>query len=121
MSQLTPSELYDWLLATIEESSSLLLLQSDDEVERRLLEDFDIDSRTFFHDDNLQVLLTNNLINEEVASLARQLRKEAASLRETSAWSISAVRSGTDEWRSLLALSDQILALVSSPPTHARR
>ena len=116
MSQLTASELYEWFVATIEESSSSVLLLPDDVIERRLLEDFDIDSRTFLHDDNLHVLLSSGLISEETFTLARQLRAYAIALRDSDAWTIASIRSAANEWPLLLSLSDQILAQIHSSP-----
>lgn len=109
--EITPLELYEQFVYTLEQCGTYLLEASDDEIGYRIFEEFQIGAISFLHDNSLQRLKAFDLISDEVMIKSRQLRKEVMQIMDGEIWNIASIRS-SDVWKEILLLSDDILNTI---------
>ena len=59
-------ERYENFKKTIQECGSYLLTESDDTIKHNLFEEFSIDAISFLHEDTLNLLLDEGMINDDI-------------------------------------------------------
>ena len=67
-------EKYENLKKTIQECGSYLLTESDDTIKHNLFEEFSIDAISFLHEDTLNLLLNEGMIDEDILEKSIELR-----------------------------------------------
>lgn len=107
MYYITKNKLFEFFKETVNCCGSFLLNLTDEEIGYNIFEVFDINVRTFFHDDNINVLLSNNLITKKVYYQAQIIRKRFLEIENTDEWSVVGVR-GSVRWRDIMNLCDSI-------------
>ena len=100
-------QLFEYFIETINSCGNLLLTATDEEIEYNIFEVFDINVHTFFHNENLEILLTNDLITSEVYKKAQLIREMYLKIEGTSLWSLEGIKN-TKEWKEIINLCDQI-------------
>lgn len=64
-------ERYENFKKTIQECGSYLLTESDDTIKHNLFEEFSIDAISFLHEDTLNLLLDEGMINDDIVKLRK--------------------------------------------------
>jgi len=101
-------KLHELYIDTARQCFSGLTTLSDEEIEHRLFEEFDVGVHSFFHDDNLKELLKAGLIGQEAVLLSREIRKTWIELENTN-WTIGEIKTHS-RWARFFSLCDQLLA-----------
>ena len=103
---------YENFKSTIEECGSYLLLEDDDTIKHNLFEEFSIDAISFLHEDTLNLLLNEGMIDEDILEKSIELRNSFMQLdKNVELRSVEAVRT-FEEWKKLLRISDEIRKLL---------
>lgn len=111
MMEISLSQKYELFLKTLSECGEFLLKESKENIEYYLFEEFDGDSISFLSKENLMVLLTENIINNEIYNQSLLLSQKFRKLEETDLWDANKVKN-SKEWKEILTLSDQIKSLI---------
>ena len=105
-------ERYENFKKTIQECGSYLLTESDDTIKHHLFEEFSIDAISFLHEDTLNLLLDEGMINDDILEKSIELRNSFIQLeKNVELLSVEAVRT-VEEWKRLLRTSDEIRKLL---------
>ena len=105
-------ERYEKFKKTIQECGSYLLTESDDTIKHNLFEEFSIDAISFLHEDTLNLLLDEGMINDDILEKSIELRNSFIQLeKNVELLSVEAVRT-VEEWKRLLRTSDEIRKLL---------
>ena len=105
-------ERYENFKKTIQECGSYLLTESDDTIKHNLFEEFSIDAISFLHEDTLNLLLDEGMINDDILEKSIELRNSFIQLeKNVELLSVEAVRT-VEEWKRLLRTSDEIRKLL---------
>ena len=105
-------EKYENFKKTIQECGSYLLTESDDTIKHNLFEEFSIDAISFLHEDTLNLLLDEGMINDDILEKSIELRNSFIQLeKNVELLSVEAVRT-VEEWKRLLRTSDEIRKLL---------
>ena len=105
-------EKYENFKKTIQECGSYLLTESDDTIKHNLFEEFSIDAISFLHEDTLNLLLDEGMINDDILEKSIELRNSFMQLdKNVELRSVEAVRT-FQEWKRLLRISDEIRKLL---------
>lgn len=105
-------ERYQNFKKTIQECGSYLLTESDDTIKHNLFEEFSIDAISFLHEDTLNLLLDEGMINDDILEKSIELRNSFIQLeKNVELLSVEAVRT-VEEWKRLLRTSDEIRKLL---------
>lgn len=103
---------YENFKSTIEECGSYLLLEDDDTIKHNLFEEFSIDAISFLHEDTLNLLLNEGMIDDDILEKSIELRNSFMQLdKNVELRSVEAVRT-FEEWKRLLRISDEIRKLL---------
>ena len=105
-------ERYENFRKTIQECGSYLLTESDDTIKHNLFKEFSIDVISFLHEDTLNLLLDEGMINDDILEKSIELRNSFIQLeKNVELLSVEAVRT-VEEWKRLLRTSDEIRKLL---------
>ena len=74
MKEISPEELYSLYKDTLYKCQSKIFNYADDIVETMVFEDFVIGATSFLHDDSLNTLINNHLIDKKQYDLSREIR-----------------------------------------------
>lgn len=107
MQELTTKEQYEYFEETFVKFNSLLLEQTDDDIEYIIFEDIIDNVVSFLHTIVIDKLLEEKYINKEVYDLSCDFRKQFLELEEKSLRSATEVRK-SKEWLDLMKLADLI-------------
>lgn len=110
---ITTEELDELFKDTLGRCTMKLLDESDEEIGYQIFEEFDIGATSFLHDNSLKKLLEAGRIDDEIATLSRELRNLKISMQESGNWDIDLVRSAPI-WKQLFELSDKIRQLKAA-------
>lgn len=101
MNQYSLNRLYNNFLDTFNHCGSFLFYQTDDAIMHHLFEEFSIDVVSFFHENSLNILMKEMLINEEIYFACLKIREmymniemnmpqllNAKSVRESETWKL---------------------------------
>ena len=75
-------ERYENFKKTIQECGSYLLTESDDTIKHNLFEEFSIDAISFLHEDTLNLLLDEGMINDDILEKSIELRNSFIQLEK---------------------------------------
>jgi hypothetical protein len=106
MSDITPDQLYELYCDTLSKCTGDLRNRTDEELEHNLFEEFDVGAHSFLHDESLIKLHRAQYIDDEMLSLARQVRERWLALQNTT-WTVQDIRS-KKEWEDLFRLCDEL-------------
>lgn len=106
VSEITPLKLFEFFLDTAKKCSSAVIFQTDEEMSYNLFEEFDAGVRSFFHEDNLQKLFKQGMINETLMSTSKQIRQKWIEL-DSKTDRLDEIRTAP-EWRELFRLGDEL-------------
>jgi hypothetical protein len=110
MNAITSERLYELFVDTAQRCSSSVAVQSDEEFEYNLFEEFDAGVRSFFHDDSLKTLSESGMITQEVVAISRLIRSKWIELN-VSDWTRDQIN-GHPEWKWLFKECDRLLSLL---------
>lgn len=108
MTTINTKELYELYINTLNKISYSLLDATEEEIETDIFEDFDIGVMTFFHDDNLNILVKSGYIDADIMKLSQKLRQFMISMQNNNLeWSMDSFRQFV-VWAKLFNISNQI-------------
>ncbi len=105
---LSIEERYDFLKKTLEECGTDILLECEEVIEYKLFEEFAIDAVSFLHENMLNILLDEGMINDEIFKKCLALRTLYLSMQSDSLLLNASEVKESLEWRKLMQLSDEI-------------
>lgn len=106
---LSIEEHYELLKNTIEECGSDILLESEETIEYKLFEEFAVDAISFLHENMLDALLDEGMIDDEIYEKCKELRRFYLSMQSNSLLLNAKEVKTSTEWRKLMQLSDEII------------
>ena len=99
---------YDLFKNTLAECGSNILLESDDIIEYKLFEGFAVDAVSFLHENMLDALLSEGLIDDDIYEKCKKLRRLYLSMQSDSSLRNASHVKESSEWKKLMQLSDEI-------------
>lgn len=114
MKSVTIEQLHELFCDAATHCTSEVLLQSDDEIEHHLFEEFDVGVHSYFHDENLKKLVDAGMISKEVVLASQEIRKAWIEL-ESMNWTLGEVKSHP-RWKRLFSLCDGLLVHLGNRP-----
>lgn len=112
MKEITPEELYELYVDTLHQCGSHIFNYPDDIIEMKVFEDFVIGAISFLHDDSLNRLLNNHLINEKQYDLSRKIRALYLEIEECGEFTWDCLMGRTKKWQDLISLVDEAIQLL---------
>ncbi|WP_281228616.1 hypothetical protein [Flavobacterium aquiphilum] len=107
MREITPNESFEFYIDTLSYLDEKNLLNSDEELQKIILEELDSDSHTFLNHFTVNRLVENDLIPQNVAKESIELRKQIRILIDTK-FSIDEIRNNKD-WIKVREIAKNIL------------
>lgn len=105
---LSIEERYGLFKNTLEECGTDILSENDDIIEYKLFEEFAVDAVSFLHENMLDALLNEGMIDDDIYEKCKELRKLYLSMQSNSSLlNVSGIRASA-EWKILMQLSDEI-------------
>lgn len=105
-------ERYENFKNTIQECGSYLLTESDDIIKYNLFEQFPVDAVSFLHENTLNILLDEGMIDHDILQKSIELRNSFLELEKNpDLFSIDSVKK-LDIWKKVLEASDEIKELI---------
>lgn len=105
---LSIEERYDLFKNTIAECGTNILLESEDNIEYKLFEEFAVDAVSFLHENMLEALLSEGLIDDNIYEKCKKLRELYLSMQADSSLQNASSVKESSEWKKLMQLSDEI-------------
>lgn len=105
---LSIEERYDLFKNTLEECGSNILLERDDMIEYKLFEEFAVDAVSFLHENMLDALLNDGLIDDDIYEKCKKLRESYLSMQLDSSLRTASSVKESSEWKKFMQLSDDI-------------
>jgi hypothetical protein len=107
-----PEQLYELLKDAFQNTGTCILNETDENIEYYMFEDFDIAVSSFMHENSLTILLTNGLINQEIALSLTSIRNSFLSMKEETRTADSV--KNNQEWLELLLHIDDVKKAFAS-------
>jgi len=105
-------ERYENFKSTIEECGSYLLREADNVIEYNLFEEFSVDVVSFLHEDTLNLLLDEGMIDNDILEKSNELRNNYLQLeKKTDLFNVDSVKTSA-EWKKVLEKSDEIKEMI---------
>lgn len=99
---------YELFKNTLAECGTDILAESEDIIAYKLFEEFAVDAVSFLHEDMLDALLGEGLIDNDISEKCKKLRKLYLSMQSNpSLRNVSGVKASS-EWKEVMRLSDEI-------------
>lgn len=105
---LSIEERYELFKNTIEECGTDILLESEDTIEYNLFEEFAVDAVSFLHENMLDALLEEGMIDDEIYEKCKELRNYHLCMQTSSLLKSGKEVKRSAEWMELMGLSDEI-------------
>lgn len=105
---LSIEERYELFQNTLEECGIDILKESDDIIEYQLFEEFAVDAISFLHENMLDTLLCEGLIDDDIYEKCKNLRKLYLSMQPDLLLLNADGVKASAEWKKLMQLSDEI-------------
>ncbi len=103
---------YELFKNALDHCGSFLLDLSNEDLGYHLFEEFDGDSISFLNENFLTQLLSSGRISREIVDMSLELSKKFRALENTELWNVKSVKEN-QKWFEILALSDQIQAMLT--------
>lgn len=105
---LSIEERYELFKITIEECGTDILSESEEVIEYKLFEEFAVDAISFLHENMLDALLEEGMIDDEIYEKCKELRNYYLSMQPSSLLKCGREVKRSAEWKKLMGLSDEI-------------
>lgn len=99
---------YELFKNTLEECGTEILLESEDIIEYKLFEEFSVDAVSFLHENMLNALLDEGMIDDEIYKKCKELRSFYLSMQSNSLLLSAKEVKTSEEWKKLMQLSDEV-------------
>lgn len=99
---------YEFFKNTLEECGTDILLKSEDILEYKLFEEFAADAVSFLHENMLDALLDEGMIDDEIYQKCKELRNLYLSIQSNSLLLNAREVKASTEWKNIMKLSDEI-------------
>ncbi|WP_313577587.1 hypothetical protein [Lacrimispora sp.] len=107
MNKITVGKLFELYLDTLDKCSESTKNLSDEMIEYNIFEEFIVGVTSFLANNSLNDLLDNGLIDEQLFSDSKELRRLTLKLDGSNQWNVSSFRNA-ESWKDIIALSDKI-------------
>ena len=114
MKEISPEELYSLYKDTLYKCQSKIFNYADDIVETMVFEDFVIGATSFLHDDSLNTLINNHLIDKKQYDLSREIRALFFEIEDCGELTMDCLRGQSEKWKHLTSLVDEAVAGVKN-------
>jgi hypothetical protein len=114
MEVISPEELYSLYKDTLYKCQSKIFNYADDIVETMVFEDFVIGATSFLHDDSLNTLINNHLIDKKQYDLSREIRALFFEIEDCGELTMDCLRGQSEKWKHLTSLVDEAVAGVKN-------
>ena len=114
MKEISPEELYSLYKDTLYKCQSKIFNYADDIVETMVFEDFVIGATSFLHDDSLNTLINNHLIEKKQYDLSREIRALFFEIEDCEELTMDCLRGQSEKWKHLTSLVDEAVAGVKN-------
>jgi hypothetical protein len=112
MKEISPNELYELYEDTLHQCGSKIFNYPDDIIEMMVFEDFDIGIHSFLHDDSLNTLFNNHLINKKQYDLSRKIRALFLEIEDCGELTMNCLKGQSEKWKQLISLVDEAILLL---------
>lgn len=110
MKEISPEELFELYKDTLYKCQSKIFNYPDDIIEMMVLEDFVIGATSFLHDDSLNTLLNNHLIDKKQYDLSRKIRALFFEIEDCGELTLDCLKGQSEKWKHLTSLVDEAVA-----------
>lgn len=114
MEKISPEELYSLYKDTLYKCQSKIFNYADDIIETMVFEDFVIGATSFLHDDSLNTLINNHLIDKKQYDLSRKIRALFFEIEDCGELTMDCLRGQSEKWKHLTSLVDEAVAGVKN-------
>lgn len=105
---LSIEERYELFKNTLDECGTNILSESEAVIEYKLFEEFAIDAVSFLHENMLNILLDEEMIDQEIYEQCKELRNFYLSMKTNSLLFNAKEVKKSKEWQRIMHLSDEI-------------
>ncbi|MBO6051122.1 MAG: hypothetical protein J6P65_03975 [Bacteroidales bacterium] len=110
--ELSPKELYELYEDTLHQCGSHIFDYPDDIIETMVFEDFDIGVHSFLHDDSLNTLFNNHLIDKKQYDLSRRIRELFLEIEDCGELTMECLKGQSEKWKHLIFLVDEAVSIL---------
>ena len=110
MEKISPEELYSLYKDTLFKCQSKIFNYADDIIEMMVFEDFVIGATSFLHDNSLNRLLDNHLIDKKQYDLSRKIRALFFEIEDCGELTLDCLKGQSEKWKHLTSLVDEAVA-----------
>ena len=110
MKEISPEELFELYKDTLYKCQSKIFNYPADIIEMMVLEDFVIGATSFLHDDSLNTLLNNHLIDKKQYDLSRKIRALFFEIEDCGELTLDCLKGQSEKWKHLTSLVDEAVA-----------
>jgi hypothetical protein len=114
MKEISPDELYSLYKDTLYKCQSKIFNYADDIVETMVFEDFVIGATSYLHDDSLNTLINNHLIDKKQYDLSREIRALFFEIEDCGELTMDCLKGRSERWQHLVSLVDEAVAGVKN-------
>jgi len=114
MKEISTEELYELYKDTLYKCQSKIFNYADDVVEMMVFEDFVVGATSFLHDDSLDRLLNNHLIDKKQYDLSRKIRALFFEIEDCGELTLDCLKGQSEKWKHLTFLVDEAVAGVKN-------
>lgn len=114
MKEISPEELYSLYKDTLYKCQSKIFNYADDIVETMVFEDFVIGATSFLHDNALNRLFDNHLIDKKQFDLSRKIRALFFEIEDCGELTKECLKGRSEKWKHLTSLVDETVAGVKN-------
>lgn len=114
MEKISPEELYSLYKDTLYKCQSKIFNYADDIIETMVFEDFVIGATSFLHDDSLNTLINNHLIDKKQYDLSRKIRALFFEIEDCGELTMDCLKGRSERWLHLVSLVDEAVAGVKN-------
>ena len=114
MEVISPEELYSLYRDTLYKCQSKIFNYADDIVETMVFEDFVIGATSYLHDDSLNTLINNHLIDKKQYDLSREIRALFFEIEDCGELTMDCLKGRSERWQHLVSLVDEAVAGVKN-------
>ena len=107
MEEISPEELYSLYKDTLYKCQSKIFNYADDIIEMMVFEDFDIGVHSFLHDNSLNTLINNHLIDKKQYDLSRRIRALFLEIEDCGELTMECLKGRSEKWLHLTSLVDE--------------
>jgi len=114
MKEISPEELYSLYKDTLFKCQSKIFNYADDIIEMMVFEDFVIGATSYLHDNSLNRLLDNHLIDKKQYDLSRKIRALFFEIEDCGELTMDCLKGRSERWQHLVSLVDEAVARVKN-------